>query len=267
MNLNDKIKTCDSIIKLMDLIESRYGNNWKDEFLHEGSLTLDNMQHCGVAYEPEVVVIPWEEVDRLSSMFAGPLFTSIKYPWPSDAKGRIALPIFQIHLKDLSNLSNDNFGNGVLQCWNFIDGYVLREIPQEDFKLNNLTPTPLFESVSVVEDWGMYWLRDGVSKIIGYGKPFFSCAYTDINIKDDAPLEVREIESYLKMLDCDVRSTQIFGTFDLIQYDHDEVGEKMLISISDGINGVTGFGVEGTAQVFYKKGNNGVVNYFLEWSC
>ncbi|MFM9991826.1 MAG: hypothetical protein ACKVOY_10385, partial [Burkholderiaceae bacterium] len=238
-----------------------YGKDWRSEFL-EVSMTVDNIKHCGIAYEPEVTLVPWEEVDRLSPMFAGPLFTSITYEWPTDSNDKYAVPVFKIPLAKLSRLSGESFGDGILQCWNLVDDYVLREIPKDEFRINNLIPSPLLEEETMVQG---FLFRD-VSIIEGYGQPFFSCAYTDISITDKAPEEVNEIVFYLNMLECDARHTQFFGTFDLMQYDHDLIGEKLLISVTDGFNGVSGFGL-GSAQIFYTKNTNGKFDYFLEWSC
>ena len=267
MDVAKKIKARDSIIEAMELIGQKYGEDWKDEFLNDGAMTLDNIRFCGAAYEPIVTIASWESIDRLSSMFAGPLFTSIDHPWPKDSFNKFALPVFQISLADVSILSGEDFGDGVLQCWNFLSGCILREISKDEFIFNKLTPVPSLHGKNVVDGWHMHWLQRGVSRIDGYGEPFFSCAFTDIDVSKNAPSEVWELESHLKTLVRDIRRTQLFGTFGLVQFDHDTIGEKLLVSVSDGANGVTGFGVDGSAQVFYKRRDGGGFEFFLKWSC
>lgn len=49
--------------------------------------------------------------------FGGIPFTSKKWPWPLDSKGRRLYPIAQIDLKNASEIILFNFGSGKLQIW------------------------------------------------------------------------------------------------------------------------------------------------------
>jgi hypothetical protein len=49
--------------------------------------------------------------------FGGIPFTSEKWPWPLDSKGRRLYPIAQIDLENASEIIQFNFGSGKLQIW------------------------------------------------------------------------------------------------------------------------------------------------------
>ena len=270
----DQIKIRDSIISLKHKVEMRYGEDCWDEYLHEGRWSLDNLVYAGVAYEPLVTQVEIEQANRLSSMFAGPFFTSTKYPWPRNRSGKLGAPIVQIDLESTPCFTEEKLGNGLLQAWRMsgFKDYFLRVVPRDDLRMDVVTPLPEISKIDDVvqlhKDWEMPWLSEGVSQISGYGPPFFSCAFSDFSIVDDAPEDIRQIAHFFSQLNIDTRSYQIFGTFDQIQFDHASVGASLLISMSNGEYGIDCFGYAGTGQIFYRKNiETSAIDFFMDSSC
>lgn len=271
--LQEQLSLRDRIISLKRQVERDHGSDLWSRFLDDGQMDLRGFEYSGIAYEPEVKICSLGEVDRLASMFAGPLFSSVDHPWPINDGGDLAAPIVQIRLDSIPALSGESLGVGLLQAWilsGFHD-YFLRVVPQVDLRHENLNPMPNFSEAKILRlsgDYEMSWLSDGVAQIVGYGEPFFSCASNDVVAARDAPKEVQEIATLFKNVRIDTRSSQLFGTFSLRQFDHGSIGESMLLSMANGVNGVEGFGFDGTGQIFYRRsGSNGELQFFMDSSC
>jgi hypothetical protein len=265
-----QIAARNNIIALIEDAKIKYGLDIFDTSIYDGKICIDNIRFCGLAYEPIVNIQFHDEVDRLSSMFSGPFFTSEKHTWPKNSSGELAVPVVQIKLDELpiNDLELSKFG--VLQVWNFgVKNWLIKLIPLSEFDATCLSCLPDFENNNIVRIYGedeMPWVKSGVSVIKGYSGPFFSCAFNEVFLEDDAPIELKKIKNFLDQINIDTRETQIFGTFELLQYDHDEVGFPLLMSMTDGVNGVYGFGAGGTGQIFIKKNGNDI-SFFMDSSC
>lgn len=269
--IKEKISVCDSVLELIDIAGNKYGSDVMDRYLYDGKICLDNIRFCGEAYEPIVDVKQVNEIDRLCSMFAGPFFTSENYPWPKNLVGDLAVPLIQLKLNDLPNNELDISDLGVLQVWNLggSKNWLIRLIRFEEFSDALISPLPNFINNRVTEIYGereMQWLKYGAAVIQGFERPFFSCAFNEIFLEDDAPDELGKIKNLLSQIELDTRDSQLFGTFSLVQYDHDEVGLPLLISMTDGINGVFGFGAGGTGQIFVNK-IDGETSFIIDSAC
>jgi len=106
---------------------------------------------------------PAAELNRLSSMLSGPLYTSDEFPWPRRTQFRegkmveadgYCEPLFQIELDLLSQIAGINLGSGLVQVW--MDGLYgsVRHIDGKSISKRELTP-----------------VREGVLSFFSRGRP------------------------------------------------------------------------------------------------
>lgn len=92
---------------------------------------------------------PVSQLNRLSTLLSGPLFTSEQHPWPRRtefAEGKkvesegYCEPLFQIELELLGKVAGRQIGTGIVQVW--MDDWrpMTRLISDRDLKSSDLTP-------------------------------------------------------------------------------------------------------------------------------
>lgn len=201
-------------------------------------------------------------------MLAGPFYTNHEYPWPRTNHDKLAEPIIQIDLDEVSCLRNSSYGSGLLQV--FGDGIHLftRNIPRTDISIERLTTC----------EWE-FFVNDGPSfyefaespsglilirQIVGYKHPYASSDETEFIDMDreDIPNDFRKLEVLLKELGSSTEGNHLFGTFHEIQTR--PCDGELLISLDESDGYV--WGDSGNAQIFVKRGEDGF-KYSAQWSC
>jgi hypothetical protein len=96
---------------------------------------------------------------RLDDMVGGFPFTCELFPWPKDGdSGKVMQPIFQVNLKNASELLQFDFGSGLLQVWGTVPSskpLFLRVIPEDNLSdtVSNYFPeNPDWERTSTRDD-------------------------------------------------------------------------------------------------------------------
>ena len=80
-------------------------------------------------------------IDRSATMFAGPFFSSDRFPWPHQ-EGEIFEPIFQVDLDLATKLSTLDVGSGLVQLWMKGGECIVRHIPWEAVANEQLAAVP-----------------------------------------------------------------------------------------------------------------------------
>ena len=217
---------------------------------------------------------PASNVDRMSNMLSGPLFTSFEYPIPNNGR-QMLFPVLQLDLRDISALGNKEIGDGLLQLWcdTLSLDCIIRVIPriqvlQEkmvpfDFKKPELCygggefngfPLPLWfnldplgDSVDVMESCIPGRFESQLEGYCGdYGNNINGLIDKDMR-KDLAKFGKISVEKTFENL-------TFFGTYPVIQYNSSDTNSFCLLSISD-------WGSSGSTEIFYKLNPNGETEY------
>jgi hypothetical protein len=236
---------------------------------------LQTIELSAEGFAPILTSVPITELDRRASMLAGPFFTSPKHPIPETSNG-MRLPVVQLDLSEMSELSGQELGNGLLQLWCERDwsstnrGYT-RVISRQDVMGQTLTP---FEYSAPREDetlpmpeeliFNAGW--DRVDVISGYESMGIQCqtGYLDVYTEDVTEevfdLIADELERFQELTELDNR-LHMFGSFYPIQYSAVDVGIgwKCLVHFPT-------WGSEGNAQVFYHLDAEGNIDFRFEES-
>lgn len=106
---------------------------------------LDSISWC---LPVETKVCNCDLLDRSKALMAGPLFTSLQYPWP-EYGGRYKEPVFQLFLEEVSRITGIDYGAGLLQLWVGPDCYegeagsdYFRLIPAADVSVDQIAAIP-----------------------------------------------------------------------------------------------------------------------------
>jgi hypothetical protein len=62
-----------------------------------------------------------DSLDRKGSFFGGLPFTSDDYPWPVNSESRPLCPLVQLDLREITKITGEEFGDGLLQVWVNLD--------------------------------------------------------------------------------------------------------------------------------------------------
>jgi hypothetical protein len=111
--------------------------------LGEERLFIDMVAHCeraSLAWPVHLTPMTMDEYRR-GAVLAGPLFTSIDYPWP-EQDGLWLEPLLQIDLAVLSKLRGLSLGSGWLQVWMAASGGTTRIVPAEEVEMGPFYPLP-----------------------------------------------------------------------------------------------------------------------------
>ena len=239
------------------------------------------------AWDPLVEIRQWADIDRLTDVVMGPLFTCPRHDWPM-RDGRPMAPLIQLDLGRASVLSGLPLGDGLLQVWMphkvvaGADQYV-RVVPRAAVNSADLTPIPTIpedlDPLQSLEATGtgfqvMGWSEPRYTTPLAHG---FQAHYPLKKLTADAAL-AREIQDFDRALLALVQGTtapfspvnsHLFGTFAEVQYapqdrlqplfcfDGPAWGEE-----SCGL----GWGDGGNAQLFFSLDADGAVSFSFDWS-
>lgn len=237
-------------------------------------------------YPIETKLVNAEKVDRLSSMFSGPFFTSEKYPWPQN-DDKYYEPVAQIDLADVNELSAVKFEDGIFQLW--VDGflpdeYVIRIIPREECVSEALSPVPecidseYYDEIERTGDSDLAWPAIHYIKKVPavyifeekFGKNLswsgdLEGALSHIVGKIDNSRIVEDLKHFISLFPNDNPSTEphLFGTFSPICYYPTDENPTFLA-----LEGGPCFSWNyGNAQVSYRVDEQGSVEFGFACSC
>jgi len=203
------------------------------------------------------------------------LFTSSNYPWPeAGRKGKLAAPIVQINLAEISRLRNADYGDGLLQVF-ITDSYmgsIVRLIPKQEVRPELLTNILAQDSNDFFDpdrcrcpsgclDYGAY-------QIVGFEEPVLSSPdfYALYAPEDGDPELFKQIHREIMALEDGSDRFHMFGTFSQIQYSHSEDMESEVFMAMESDLGYE-WGDSGNAQIFFNRRDNGMHSFSFMWSC
>lgn len=223
-------------------------------------------------------------IDRRSSLIGGPLFTSVKHPWPT-REGLYATPVIQIDLQSLSDLSGLPIGRGLLQVWAFsgnllprLETLVLEPVGLEDdlseppYLLDGFNYDAELESGDRARP---RWIAEGCSEIIGFDQPFFAVPQDPFEYLLEemtaivAELGDTRIITKLRRLEALLPSCRslwgsfAFGSFNRFTYTADE---RPPVLICLGSDLPFWFSDIGQLQVFFSFDADGEPSFSADWS-
>lgn len=249
----------------------------------EFSATLRLISWC---YPITTKLINATKVDRLSSMFCGPFFTSEKYPWPQN-EDKYYEPVAQIDLAMINAVSNVKFEDGILQLW--VDGflsedYIIRIVPREECSAENLTSVPecidheYYDEIERTGDSDFAWpaihykkkapfvyiFEGALGKNLSWSGGLESALSQIVDAIDDGEF-VKDLENFISIFPEDNPSTEphLFGTFSPICYYPTDTDPTLLA-----LEGGPCFNWNyGNAQVSYRMDEHGKVEFGFACSC
>jgi hypothetical protein len=255
---------------------------------------LDKLFLCaGWARKPFVSRVLLKDLDRCGDILSGPLFASAKYPWPVNSNGLYMLPWLQINLTECSRIMKAEYGTGMLQVWGDqedLSNFYLRLIPRRDVQAKYLShENPLLNQMSGNKNFIIptEWIDDEIAWIIsGYGDLYFTSPslfngeplINPDEIEQISPLDkdlyskakrVCQLEQrYIELateLDSlfDPSGHHLGGTFYPIQYGAEDM-PAMLWSIGSELPYWQD--IDGNAQIFYEKLDDGALSYSFKLS-
>ena len=269
----------------IDYLESHYGDIDGQTSTYDFALLKDMIGCVAWAYPLETREVATSDVDRLSPMIIGPLFTSEKYPWPEN-DGQLFEPILQFDLEWAGELAKVNLGKGILQLWlgsllSEFNDHFIRIIPKEDFRHEFISPIPnninieYFSEDSYFAGQKFSWLdtlNGGKSVIITRsGNPILTW---HSRLRD----ALEELQPILNDKDADIMAKfleflpitspsptpHLFGICHPVQYDATDVPQCLLALDSEG---PFMWGDCGNAQIFYIPQADGTIGFDFAWSC
>lgn len=284
---NELIERSKILAGYLDSIEGIYRSREDFDLNYPFAAIRDMLNCCAWAYPVVSREIKTADVDRMSAMLIGPLFTSDRHPWPRKDR-RFLEPLIQFDLEWVGNVGNVNLGSGILQLWldssRSIESVCpeFRVIPKEDFIPEMLSPIPKTINRRYFKDKSLFagdedsWLdrkNNGQSVIItGLGPPtitwhrslrdsLYFLAYDSM-----ADENVTPIVEFLEFLPTTSRppTPHFFGNCDPIQYDPEDLGLCLLALES---RGPYIWGDSGNAQIGYGRRADGSVWFHFAWSC
>lgn len=227
----------------------------------------EKVRNISLAWDFEYFLAPPNYVDRTRGMLAGPFYTSQKYPWPRNKENKLAEPIIQIDLDEVSHVRGKSYGTGLLQV--FADGIdlVTRHIHRPDVRAEGLTECEweFFEG----DDHSFYQFVESpnhqivIRQIAGYKEPYISSAVdSHEGTGDDLPPDFWKLNEHLKEVADSSGGNHLFGTFYEIQTSPCDGELFVALDEADGYV----WGDTGNAQIFVKEDEQGF-KYSAQWSC
>ena len=232
---------------------------------------LQTLELSAEGFTPVVQSIPVAEVDRASSMLAGPFFVSAENPIPT-RQGGMLLPVIQLDLRQISDLCEVDIGDGVLQLWcdpNWENEsrQFIRVIPRSEIESQSVLPFEFIENSEsencpLPQDLIFSPSREEVRVITGAESTGWhaQASYFDVyseDISEDLYGEIADDLQRFKELTNLKNSLHLFGSFYPIQYSAADVGLNSLVHFPV-------WGSSGNAQVFYENAPEGVRFVFQE---
>lgn len=118
--LEDKESAENIINSLIDdlLDASRTASkNGSSDYSEETLAKLDKLKKILPVWSVDLEPCEPEKIDRSANMFGGNPFTSAKHPWLMNAGGNPCYPLVQLDLQKISELCDQELGDGLLQVW------------------------------------------------------------------------------------------------------------------------------------------------------
>lgn len=236
----------------------------KNQFLHNIELSAEGFQAV-------LTSVPLSQLDRTSSMLAGPFFTSAEYPIPLAAKGMM-LPVAQLKLSEISKLSGLDFGESLLQLWcdptwSNESRALVRLVPSADVNLQTLTPFeyephPEADNSPLPNELLFDPLAANIDVISGYESSGLQCQtnYCDV-YSEDLSEEIYELiaddlQQFQELINTDEK-LHVLGSFYPIQYSAVDMGMNCLIAFPS-------WGSSGNAQVLYELNEDSMAFNYVE---
>lgn len=220
------------------------------------NIVLHTIELSAEGFRPVLMPVTIAALNRTSSMLAGPFFTSAEYPIPSNSGGML-LPIVQLDLREIGELSGQDLGDGLLQLWcdpdwtNSDRGLVV-VIPREDLEKQEMTPfdyelQPGAEEspipIELVFDPDLTEVRT----ITGYESTGLHCQSLEFRydyLPEGLVDEIEDdIQRFMDLTDLP-SELHVLGSFYPIQYGAADNGWTCLIHFPT-------WGSSGNAQLFY----------------
>lgn len=209
---------------------------------------LDRAYRVGWDVVAEKVVLA--DLDRAQPMMNGPMFTSVRHPWPRDRLGMVMVPIVQLDLTDLSALSGRELGTGLAQLWQAGSNVEARLIPAQDVLAQCDDVPPLIGGSTIRQmdvDLGNHGLPSFLSnayRIIGYDGPYlFGPVRYDEHLNQfiasrhcapDLAAALQALKSAVlegRTRYCQL--TRVLGSFDPINYDPEDMPPALFCTDDD----------------------------------
>jgi hypothetical protein len=236
----------------------------KNQFLH-------NIELSAEGFHAVLTSTPVSQLDRTSSMLAGPFFTCAEYPIPLAAKGMM-LPVVQLKLSEISKLSGLDFGESLLQLWcdptwGSTSRGLVRVVPSADVNLQTLTPFeyephPEADNSPLPNELIFDPSAANVDVISGYESSGLQCQtnYFDV-YSEDLSEEIYELigddlQQFKELINTDEK-LHVLGSFYPIQYSAVDMGMNCLIAFPS-------WGSSGNAQVLYELDKDSMAFSFVE---
>ena len=222
-------------------------------------------------WTPNLKPVSAATLDRTSSILAGPFFTSDDYPIPGPEDG-MWLPVIQLDLRQLTELTDLNLGDGLLQLWcdpDYDNGArdFIRIIPREDVSLAAMKSfdfvMPNFEVTPIDDEWVFDPDAEKFNVITDFESLGVQCQadYLDLYVQDldealIAPV-AGELKRFKVLTAFEGGRLHLFGSFRPIQYSAADVDAYCLVSFPR-------WGSEGNAQLLVASEGQGLTYLFRE---
>jgi hypothetical protein len=236
---------------------------------------LQTIEFSAEGFAPNLTWTAVANLDRTCSMFAGPFYTSSRHPIPVTSD-RMLAPVVQLDLKEITELSGFQLGDGLLQLWcdmelmNTNRGLV-RVIPRDEVIAAEMTDFDFVSSLSVddiapmPEELTYNKEDDEVRVISGCTSVGLQCqtSYLLGVYSDEIPEEVlapilKDIERFQEITEVE-SNLHLMGSFYPIQYSAVDVGGFCLINFP-------GWGSSGNAQIIFQMYDDGDMSFSFEES-
>ena len=235
---------------------------------------FQTIKRSAEGFLPELTRIAATDVDRTVSMLAGPFFTNLDYPIPTTSRGML-LPIVQLDLREISELSGRPLGDGLLQLWcdpewaNDQRGLV-RVIPRDEICIEAMTNfdytvhpasshSPIPDELKFEPPSGVVCVFNGYRSIGLQCQTSYLLDVYGYDVPDDIlnPI-VEHVERFEELTACE-RRLHVLGSFYPIQYSAVDIDGDCLIEFPN-------WGSNGSAQVIYKLCTHDEVVFWFEES-
>ena len=129
----------------------------KHDYTDETIINLEKLKKWKAFWSIEIQHKDLESLNRMGNVFGGLPFTSEQYQWPVNDLGKPYMPLVQISLDEVSLLSGQDFGHGLLQVWLDINDSdlpsVLRVIERSDLNAPLTLPSFDCSTANVTDHW------------------------------------------------------------------------------------------------------------------
>jgi hypothetical protein len=219
---------------------------------------LQTLELSAEGFELALAAVPVATLDRTSSMLAGPFFTSSDHPIPSTPEGML-LPVVQLDLRELSELSGQDLGDGLFQLWcdpgwSNSDRARTIVIPRAD--VHGQTPTPFsyephpeMDNSPVPDELLFDPETQEIEVVSAYRSTGMQSQTSYLEIyTEELPDEVRDaviddLFRFQELAESEFK-LHVLGSFRPIQYSAADIGWNCLIHFPS-------WGSSGNAQVFF----------------